>query len=70
MMFTNQAFPLFDFSYCMICDYAQNLGLPHIGEEQPADIYYISELSVNIFGIADVTKNPTRMLAYGCHEGQ
>jgi hypothetical protein len=57
-------------SYCMVCDYAQNLGLPHFGEEQPADIYYFSELTVNIFGIADVTKKPTKMLAYGYTEDQ
>ena len=69
-IFSNQTFPLFCFSYCMICDYAQNLGLPHFGEEQPADIYYFSELTVNIFGVADVTRKPTKMLAYGYHEGE
>ena len=46
---------LFFFSYCMVCDNEQNLGLPHFGAEQPADIYYFLELTVNIFGIADVT---------------
>jgi len=62
---------LFSFlSYCMVCDYAQNLGLPHFGAEQPADIYYFSELTVNIFGIADVTQKPTKMRAYGYSEDQ
>jgi hypothetical protein len=46
----------FSVSYCMVCVCAQNLGLPHFGAEQPAGIYYFSELTVNIFGIADVTK--------------
>ncbi len=49
---------------------AQNLGLPHFGAEQPADIYYFSELTVNIFGIADVTRKPTKMIAYGYTEDQ
>jgi hypothetical protein len=57
-------------SYCMVCDYAQNLGLLHFGAEQPADIYYFSELTVNIFGIADVTRKQTKMIAYGCTEDQ
>ncbi len=54
----------------MVCDYAQNLGLPHFSAEQPADIYYFSELTVNIFGISDVTWKPTKMIAYGCTEDQ
>jgi hypothetical protein len=58
------------FSYSMVCDYAQNLGLPHFGAEQPADIYYCSELTVNIFGIADVMQKPTKMRAYGYTEDQ
>jgi hypothetical protein len=58
------------YSYCIVCDYAQNLGLPHFEEEQPVDIYYFSELTVNIFGVADVTKKPTKMLAYGYTEGE
>jgi hypothetical protein len=52
-------------SYCLIGDYAQNLELPHFGAEQPHDIYYFSALTVNIFGLADVTKFPTTMHAYG-----
>jgi len=33
--------------------------LPHIGAEQPQDIYYFSAITVNAFGIADVTgSNP------------
>jgi hypothetical protein len=31
-------------------DYAQNLGLPHFGAKQPADIYCFSELTVNSVG--------------------
>ena len=52
-------------SYCLIGDYAQNLELPHFGAEQPQDIYYFSALTVNVFGLADVTKLPTTMHAYG-----
>jgi hypothetical protein len=57
-------------SYCIVCDYAQNLELSHFGAEQPQDIYYFSAITVNIFGIADVTKTPTTMLAYGYTEDQ
>ena len=57
-------------SYCIVCDYAQNVELPHFGAEQPQDIYYFSALTVNIFGIADVTTTPTSMLAYGYKECQ
>jgi len=42
-----------------------NLKLPHFGAEQPHDIYYFSALTVNIFGLVDVTKFPTTMHAYG-----
>jgi hypothetical protein len=62
---------LFSFlSYCMVCDYAQNLGLPHFGAKQPADIYYFSELTVNIFGIAVVMQKVTKMRAHGYTEDQ
>jgi hypothetical protein len=44
-------------SYCLIGDYAQNLELPHFGAEQPQDIYYFSALTVNVFGLAEVTKS-------------
>jgi hypothetical protein len=33
--------------------------------EHPADLYYFSELTVNVFGIANVCNKPTTMLAYG-----
>jgi hypothetical protein len=52
----------------LIGDYAQNLELPHFGAEQPQDIYYFSALTVNVFGLADVTRAPTTMHAYGYSE--
>ncbi len=54
----------------MIGDYAQNLELPHFGAEQPQDIYYFSAITVNVFGIADVTRSPTHMIAYGYTQDQ
>ena len=33
--------------------------------EHPADLYYFSELTVNVFGIANVCNKPTTMHAYG-----
>jgi hypothetical protein len=49
----------------MVWEYAQNLGLPHFGAEHPVDIYYFSELMVNIIGIADVKKKQMQLLASG-----
>ena len=68
-MFTNVVNFSF-YSYCVVCDYSQNVELPHFGAEQPQDIYYFSAITVNIFGMADVTKTPTKMLAYGYREDQ
>ena len=44
-------------------DFAQNMDVPHFGEEQPADIYYFSPLTVNVFGCTDLTSKPTQMQA-------
>ncbi len=70
VLFYNANLLLFFSSYCIVCDYAQNLELPHFGAEQPQDIYYFSAITVNIFGIADATKKPTTMLAYSYTEDQ
>ena len=32
-----------------VCDYAQNLDLPHFGGEQTGDDYYFSPLNINVF---------------------
>jgi hypothetical protein len=51
-------------------DYAQNMDLPHFGEEQPGDIYYYSPLTVNVFGVTNLTAKPTKMMAYGYTEAE
>jgi hypothetical protein len=51
-------------------DFAQNMDVPHFGEEQPADIYYFSPLTVNVFGCTDLTSKPTQMQAYGYTEAE
>ena len=61
---------LYSSSYCMGVDYAQNMDIPHFGEEQPADIYYFSPLTVNVFGCTDLTSKPTQMKAYGYTEAE
>lgn len=60
----------FFFSFCLVADYSQNLGLPHFGEEQPGDTYYFSPLSVYIFGIVDVSCSPEVLHAFGYTEDQ
>jgi hypothetical protein len=41
--------------YCMACDYAQNLGIPHFGKEHPGDTYYYFPLTINLFGLVDLS---------------
>jgi len=38
-LFYHANFFSFSFSYCMCVVFAQNMDVPHFGEEQPADIY-------------------------------
>jgi hypothetical protein len=45
-------------------DYAQNMDLPHFREEQRADIYYYSPLTVNVFGCTDLMSKPMQMKGY------
>ena len=49
---------------CFIIDYAQNINIPHFGEEQPGDIYYLSPKNVYVFGISDPSKERTILHAY------
>jgi rubrerythrin len=41
--------------YCLVCDYAQNVGIPHFGKYQPGDTYYYSPLTINLFGFVDLS---------------
>jgi hypothetical protein len=50
--------------YCLLCDYAQNLGIPHFGKEQPGDTYYNSPLSKNLFGIVYLSRSPNNLECY------
>jgi hypothetical protein len=50
--------------YVIIGDYAQNLPFPQYGGEQPVDIYYLSALNVNLFGIVYLSLSPNRLHSY------
>jgi hypothetical protein len=50
--------------YCLVCDYAQNLGIPHFGSEQLGDTYYYSPLTLHLFGIVDLSRSPNRLFCY------
>ena len=63
-------FFIFLFSYCLVADYCQNLSIPHFGSEQPGDTYYFSPLFVYVFGVADVSGEKSKLLAYGYSEDQ
>jgi len=51
-----------------VVDYAQNLGLPHFGGEQPGDTYYYSPLAVYCFGVVDTSCTPEVLHCYGYTE--
>ena len=53
----------------LVGEHAQNLGLPHAGEEQPGDTCYFSPLSLFCFGLVDTSKNDGKMSAFACTEG-
>ena len=55
-------------SFCLVVDYAQNLGLPHFGGEQPGDTYYYSPLAVYCFGVVDTSCTPEVLHCYGYTE--
>ena len=50
--------------FCEVGDYAQKLGIPHFGSEQPGDTYCFSPKMIYEFGVADVTQQPTQFNAY------
>jgi hypothetical protein len=39
--------------YCLIGDYAQNLGLPNLGESQPGETYYWVPYYIYVFGLVN-----------------
>jgi hypothetical protein len=47
--------------YCLLCDYAQNLGTPHFENEQPGDTDYYSPLTINLFGLVDLSRSPNKL---------
>jgi hypothetical protein len=47
--------PHYERTYTLICDYGQNMALPHFGSSQPGDTYYLTPLSLYIFGVADMS---------------
>ena len=52
-----------------VCDYSQNMGVPHFGSEQPGDTYYFSPLGVYIFGICSKAKLRDNLFVYYYYEG-
>ena len=51
-------------------DYAQNLGIPHFGDEQPGDTYYFSPLNLYVFGVANNALPNNHLHGYLYHEGE
>ena len=53
-----------------VCDYAQNLDMPHFGGEQPGDTYYYSPLTINVFGVVDYSVEELDAYVYTEGEGK
>jgi hypothetical protein len=60
----NEEVPHHEREYVIVCDYAQNLPLPHCGGEQPGEIYYFSAVTTNLFGIVDLSLAPSKLTCY------
>jgi hypothetical protein len=52
----------------LVCDYAQNINYPHYGGEQLGDIYFLSALTINLFGIVDLSVTPKKLNCYAYRE--
>jgi hypothetical protein len=50
----------------LVCDYAQNVN--YYGGEQPGEIYYLSALTINLFGIVDLLVTPNTLNCYAYRE--
>jgi hypothetical protein len=48
----------------LVCDYAQNINFPHYGGEQSGEIYYLSALTINLFGIVDLSVTSNKLNCY------
>ena len=56
-----------DRQYVLVIDFAQNMGLPHFGAEQPGATYYFSPINVYCFGIADESRADKAHLFAHCY---
>ena len=44
-----------DRTYTFVADYCQNMALPHFGNQQPGEVYYLTPCKLEGFGVADVS---------------
>ena len=56
-------------TYLYYFDYSQNVQCPFFGKEQPGETYYMSPLTINVFGINDGNKEQDHLYAYCYNEG-
>jgi hypothetical protein len=57
-----------ELDYVLLCNYVQNMPLPHYGGEQPGEIYYFSALTINLFGIVELSRTPNNLNCYTYRE--
>ena len=57
-------------SKTLFADYSQGAGIPFFGSEQPGETYYYSPLTMNIFGVVDVSAANDHLFAYVYDESE
>jgi hypothetical protein len=64
----NEEVPHHEREYVIVYDYAPNLPLPHYGGEQTGEINYFSDVTINLFGIVDLSLAPNKLTCYAYRE--
>jgi hypothetical protein len=52
----------------IVSNNAQNMPLPHYGGGHPGEIYYFSAVTINLFGIFDLSRTPNKLKYYAYRE--
>ena len=52
-----------------VCDYSQNIDVPHFGSKYPGDTYYYSLLGVYIFGLCSKHISKENLYVYYYYKG-
>jgi hypothetical protein len=68
-LYKDEKIPWTEVVHSFVVDFGQNASLPHCGDNQPGDSYYMSPLKVNNLGIVDCAIQGGELHIYPYHEG-